>query len=134
VKLSELTSNTRDVEIPIGNGTIAMTVRTDVITPKLASDFARLLTPTQDTKEMLERSQIIPVLLCKLVASWDLQSEDVGEPIIPLTVESVSDLLPLSLQINIIAAGMGSTVGEDSAPEPSKQKSTGSGAGSSTRR
>jgi hypothetical protein len=115
MKLSDLTSKTKPVTLDYNGEIVTMTVRCQLITPKLIADLGVLDDLTVDSAE---RMHAVSEHLARLVASWDVLEDDGS--MFPLDVDRLTAEIPVEFQMRcLLAAVQVMQVGE--APAPEKQ-------------
>lgn len=105
MRLSEIFSTSKTVEVTIGDGKLAVTYRPDAVTPELVD---RMNNTGSAPGEAIATSVV------ELVESWDLTDND-GQPY-PLTVEAVRKL-PVSFLSSVTNA-----ITDDINPNARKRK------------
>lgn len=112
MKLSSLVAATKNVTVQYGGEAVHLVVRASAITSKLLADLA-LLAEAEGGKAIAAQVNEVPELLVRLVASWDVLTDD--EQPFPLDAEQIAEQIPFDFQVACIRAATGS-MGEASAP------------------
>jgi hypothetical protein len=112
MKLADLVAKTREVAVEYAGETVNLVVRSEMLNTDLMIEMARLGKVQADPELAEEAFKMLPELLCKIVASWDLEGDD-GKPF-PLVPSKVSKAIPVSF-LSACIQGATQSLGESAA-------------------